>query len=379
MAEFDYFEGRPQDARLEHRRRVNAQIHERFRIRDRNNPLSMSITEFVRLYRMPQDSFVQLCNIIRPHMPQHTSPHQTPLIRKVLVTLSFLGCGTYQRMIGRSIDCSLSQTSVSRYIKEVISALNHPAILTEFIRFPLTHEERLPIILRQVFSKNEQMGMPRVLGFIDCFLKQLTNLPNNVEKQAFYSRKGYTALNCQIICDADLQILNIDARFPGSCNDRYIWNASAAKQVVQQAYWEDRCWLLGDSGYFTEPWLHIPLPHAPAGTPEYYYTRLHCFCRNTVERCVGVLKSRWRVLSSDRTIHYRDAEYAGRIINACSVLHNFCVRQRLPHFPPLQQNFADEPAHLDEALGPGELAQLGIAEMNNLIEYVNQHRVNYNV
>ncbi|KAE8740409.1 hypothetical protein FOCC_FOCC014088 [Frankliniella occidentalis] len=60
------------------------------------------------------------------------------------------------------------------------------------------------------------------------------------------------------------------------------------------AYWESRCWLLGDSGYGHEPLLHIPILDEPRGAPEEVYTRRHCRDRNTVERCIGVLKARWR-------------------------------------------------------------------------------------
>ena len=40
---------------------------------------------------------------------------------------------------------------------------------------------------------------------------------------------------------------------------------------------------------------------APEGSPEHYYTKLHCSTRNTVER-IGVLKNTWRCLH--RVLHY---------------------------------------------------------------------------
>ncbi|KAK3920899.1 Putative nuclease, partial [Frankliniella fusca] len=370
---FDYFEDRVHDVAHEHRHRVNHQVHERFRIRDNNNPLNLSVPEFVKLYRIPPHEAVDLCNILRPFVPQHRSLQQIPFMRKLLVALSFYACGSYQRMIGRSIDCAVSQTSVSRCVREITAALNHDEILTRYIRFPMTREER-----EQIIQRNEQLGLPRVLGLIDGFLVRLSNLPHNRERQSFYCRKGYLALNNQIICDADLRILNVDARFSGSVTDRQIWNASAAREVVEEAYWESRCWLLGDSGYSTAPWLHIPLPHAPRGTPEFEYTEMHCHARNAVKRCIGVLKERWRLLCPDRCINYRDAAYAGRMVNACCVLHNYCVERRIPNPPPFIENDAQDyylPEPAEENNLPMGVQARGRQEMQFLINFAHNRRL----
>ncbi|KAK3930991.1 Putative nuclease [Frankliniella fusca] len=110
---------------------------------------------------------------------------------------------------------------------------------------------------------------------------------------------------------------------------------------MQSAYeGEDRhCWLLGDSGYPLEPWLMTPLPDAPRGSPEYNYTKVHCQCRNPVERCIGVLKSRWRCLFLP--IHY-SPEKCGRIVNACAVLHNIMTSLRVA-VPPNYHLHQDGP------------------------------------
>jgi len=134
---------------------------------------------FEQLYRMPQHAVAELCDILRPFLPQHTSPQQLPLMRKVcyhccvrlqffsvlccnffslqvLITLGFYASGSYQRMLGRCIDCAVSQTTVSRCLREITTALNHEQILNRFIRFPSTREERAPIIQRFVL-------FPRIL------------------------------------------------------------------------------------------------------------------------------------------------------------------------------------------------------------------------
>lgn len=107
---------------------------------------------------------------------------------------------------------------------------------------------------------------------------------------------------------------------------------------------------LGDAGYPLEPWLLTPLPHYPEGTKQYEYTKKHCKARNVVERFFGVFKSMWRCLSYQRVLMYAP-ETAGKIVNACAVIHNM----RLHYNIPIQQydNFIDEepvPANNENAI-----------------------------
>ncbi|CAG4992911.1 unnamed protein product [Colias eurytheme] len=62
----------------------------------------------------------------------------------------------------------------------------------------------------------------------------------------------------------------------------------------------EQVWLLGDSGYPQRPW---PLNAIP-GSVEDTYTQRHVQARNCIERCFGLLKSRWRCLLRHRTLHY---------------------------------------------------------------------------
>jgi len=70
-----------------------------------------------------------------------------------------------------------------------------------------------------------------------------------------------------------------------------------------------------------EPWLLTPLPREPEGTPRFAYNEALCSARNCIERLFGVLKSVWRCLSRHRVLQYEPG-FAGRIVNACAVLHN---------------------------------------------------------
>ncbi|VVC86863.1 unnamed protein product [Leptidea sinapis] len=75
--------------------------------------------------------------------------------------------------------------------------------------------------------------------------------------------------------------------------------------------------------------MMTPILSAAPDSPEEYYSRLHSTVRNTVERCTGVLKARWRCMLKHRALHY-DAVKAGKIENACVVLNNIANSQNIP-------------------------------------------------
>lgn len=53
-----------------------------------------------------------------------------------------------------------------------------------------------------------------------------------------------------------------------------------------------------------------------------HYNKMHAKTRSKVERCIGVLKNRFRCLLGERKLLYSH-EKASKIIVSCVVLHNF--------------------------------------------------------
>lgn len=89
-----------------------------------------------------------------------------------------------------------------------------------------------------------------------------------------------------------MNIMNVNARYPGSSHDSFVWRSSMASALMVNEHERDpdtHLYLLGDSGYPLQPWLMVPV--ANANTPEeLHYNRMHSKTRNKVERCIGVLK-----------------------------------------------------------------------------------------
>jgi len=80
----------------------------------------------------------------------------------------------------------------------------------------------------------------------------------------------------------------------------------------------------GDSGYPLEPWLLTPLA-APVTQAERAYNNAHSKTRAVIERCFGVLKSRFRCLDKTGGTLLYSAEKTCYMVTACAVLHNMCI------------------------------------------------------
>ncbi|XP_024869045.1 putative nuclease HARBI1 [Temnothorax curvispinosus] len=100
---------------------------------------------------------------------------------------------------------------------------------------------------------------------------------------------------------------------------------------MQRRYIEgdSNTWCIADSGYPQQPWLMIPITNALPITLEGRYTAALVRTRSCIERCIGVLKGRFRCILGERMLHYTPRVVA-RIIIACVILHNICTEGRLP-------------------------------------------------
>lgn len=147
------------------------------------------------------------------------------------------------------------------------------------------------------------------------------------QEHVYLNRKGYHSKNVQIICDSNLEILHVNANYGGSAHDSFIWRQSSAYIHMRNRYvaGDRNTWLLGDSGYPQQPWLMTRFRDPAEDSPEARYNNSHIQARNCVERCIGVLKGRFRCLLKERMLRY-SPHNSGLITNACCILHNICVK-----------------------------------------------------
>ena len=127
-------------------------------------------------------------------------------------------------------------------------------------------------------------------------------------------------------------------RWPGSTHDSTIWQLSGVKSTIEDYVKRKganyKGWLLGDSGYAQREIMMVPLLDADCEltAQEKRYNEAHKKCRCTVERAIGVLKSRFRCLcrNTGGGIQYKEST-ACNIIVSCFVLHNYCRSRNIDY------------------------------------------------
>ena len=207
----------------------------------------------------------------------------------------------------------ISKAAGSKIIKQVSRAVAE--LNQQYVNFPNTEEERNAVA--QKFHNISKF--PRVLGAIDCTHVRIQS-PGGEDAEIFRNRKGFFSINVQAVCDADLRIQSIVARWPGSAHDSIIYQNSRVQARFENGEFGDFL-LLGDSGYAISRHLLTPL-RAVHNQAEDLYNESLIRTRNTVERCFGVLKRRFPVLAMGIRVKITTVQ---SIIVATAVLHNIAL------------------------------------------------------
>lgn len=165
-------------------------------------------------------------------------------------------------------------------------------------------------------------NFPNVIGCVDGSHIRILS-PGGENAEIFRNRKGYFSINMQAVCDAELKIRNIDARWPGATHDSSMWNASLLCAQFEAGEFPG-CFLLGDSAYALKEYMMTPLLN-PTTAAEQNYNNAHIHTRNCIERCFGVWKRRFACLSLGLRTKL-DTTLA--IIVATAVLHNIAINEK---------------------------------------------------
>ncbi|KAK4874307.1 hypothetical protein RN001_013667 [Aquatica leii] len=238
---------------------------ERRHIRDASNPFEIPDTVFKSLYRIPKQLAINLIAELEVFMVETVRSTSVPNALKVLCALHFYAHGSYQKSVGQDFFLGLSQTTVSRCI-ESVSEIISGQLSRRYLKFPRGEDSQLTLKRRFM----EKYHFPGVIGCIDCTHVAVIAPPLEHPQYpgyAYLNRKGYYSINVQIICDANLSILNCNAMYPGSTHDAAIWQMSTVQRYLRENHVRGT-WLLGDSGYPLQPWLLTPIENAAEDSPE---------------------------------------------------------------------------------------------------------------
>ncbi|XP_064643069.1 putative nuclease HARBI1 [Lineus longissimus] len=98
---------------------------------------------------------------------------------------------------------------------------------------------------------------PCITGLIDGTQVEVNTPHRPYNEAAYVNRKGYHAINAQVVCDRKMKIFNLDARWPGTTHDSFMLRNSHVWDRFEEGRMENS-WLLGDAGYPLRKWLLNP-------------------------------------------------------------------------------------------------------------------------
>lgn len=198
-------------------------------MRDASDPFALPDRRFIDLFRLNKNVVHYLFETLMPFMEAEERRSRVPRQTRILVALRFFATGDYQRGVGEEYLLSASQQVVSRCIDEVATCIA-TNLSRLWIKFPMDERRRNDIKRRFM----EKAGFPGIIGCIDC--THIAILAPAHEEHIYVNRKGFHSKNVQIICNDKLEILNINAMYPGSTNDAFIWRGSQIKHLLEEEY-----------------------------------------------------------------------------------------------------------------------------------------------
>ena len=152
----------------------------------------------------------------------------------------------------------------------------------------------------------------------------------------------------QAICNANLEFLDLVARWPGSSHDATIWNSCYRNALFEHGRYRDAL-IIADSGYACKSYIFTPLDEAVTPQEQLFYeSQIRTRC--TIERSFGVWKRRFPALALGLRL---SVEKCFPIIQATAVLHNI-LRRRGEAIPPDDPEL-NLPAPWENILAQGDI------------------------
>lgn len=135
------------------------------------------------------------------------------------------------------------------------------------------------------------------------------------------------------MCDANLKITNIVARWPGSAHDSNSLRNSRIYAKFESGEFKESL-IVADSGYPNKNYIMTPLLNV-SSPEENLYNESQIRTRNCVERSYGVWKRRFPILSLGIRLNFQKVQ---AVIVATAVLHNICCMNKEENLPELSEH-----------------------------------------
>ena len=230
------------------------------------------------------------------------------------------------------------------------------------IKSYLNNEDAMAAV-SEGFSKRSNGVLKGAIGALDGWLVRIQRPSYYFDKitnpVAFFSRKGFYALNVQCIVDHNKKILWASYKHKGGSHDSTAFRNGKLYEVLKEKaqYLSDKeYFILGDSAYAIESFLIPPYPLAKPNTPEDNFNFYHSSARITVECAFGEIDLRWGIF-------WKRLKYALTnnflIIEGAMRIHNFLVDYRNNELEDIRTDLSEDFAAFvsdntdDDAIVPG--------------------------
>ena len=194
-------------------------------MRDRAHPLdAYDDVDFKSRYRLRRATVMDIIDVITDDIQSgHDGRNQdlTPTL-KTLLALRFYATGSFQTVAGdlHGVSTSAAHNAIHDVSRAIAGRKGN------YIFMP--RRENLARLKRDFFAVDQ---FPHVIGAIDCTHIRIKN-PDALNGARYMNRKGFYSLNVQVMCDANMRITNIVARWPGSSHDSRILQNSRLSDTL---------------------------------------------------------------------------------------------------------------------------------------------------
>ncbi len=272
-------------------------------------------------------------------------------MKKVLIFLEFMACSEQYRKCGYTYD--VSPSTAHAIVQEVMEAvLSH--MLSKYVRWP-GHSRQQEVARSYLLM----YGFPGVIGCIDATHFEINRPQFNQGDYCGRFKPKHTMI-LQATCGPNSAFTSVFAGIPGRCHDGSVFSRSplclGEDERLDNLFVDEHHHIVGDSAYPLKSYLMKPyrrlrgLNTTPA---QLNFNRGLSKCRIDIERAFGVLKGRWRRLSS---INVKHPMKAARLITAACVLHNFGIL----HGDDWPDTEEDLPQYEEDDAGPDQYRTWGI-------------------
>ncbi|XP_033985671.1 protein ANTAGONIST OF LIKE HETEROCHROMATIN PROTEIN 1-like [Trematomus bernacchii] len=286
---------------------------------------SFTHTQWVENFRMSEETYVYLCNKLRPAMEKQDTSFRVciPFKKRVAIALWKLATGCDYRSIGHLF--GVSKTTVCRCVQDFCAAAE-TLLVPELIRSP----DREKFAEMAAYTEN-RWGLPQCVGAIDG--SHIPILAPQEYHCDYFNRKGWHSIILQGVVDGKGHFWNVFAGMPGSMHDARVLRLSTLWELASRGNYFPACtrniggvnagyYILGDNAYPLQNWLIKPFADTGRLTEEHVtYNKKICRVRVVVENAFGRLKGRWRCLMKRNDC---DVKLVKSMVLTCCALHNLC-------------------------------------------------------